>query len=51
MSDLFWLNVDRFARLAPHVPTDTRGKPRVDDRLARNFLAAVCLAATVGCWL
>jgi transposase len=32
MSGLFWLNADQFARLAPHLPTDTRGKPRVDDR-------------------
>lgn len=28
----FWLSDDQFARLAPHLPTDTRGKPRVDDR-------------------
>ncbi len=32
MSELFWLSEDQFARLAPHLPTDTRGKPRVDDR-------------------
>jgi transposase len=31
MSDLFWLSERQFARLAPHLPTDTRGKPRVDD--------------------
>lgn len=31
MSDVFWLNEDQFARLAPHLPTDTRGKPRADD--------------------
>jgi len=30
--DQFWLNDLQFARLAPHLPTDTRGKPRVDDR-------------------
>jgi transposase len=29
--DHFWLNDPQFARLAPHLPTDTRGKPRVDD--------------------
>jgi transposase len=29
--DCFWLNERRFARLEPHLPTDTRGKPRVDD--------------------
>jgi len=31
MGDLFWLNEKEFARLSPHLPTDTRGKPRVDD--------------------
>ena len=30
--DYFWLNATQFARLEPHLPTDTRGKPRVDDR-------------------
>ena len=30
--DQFWLNEGQFARLAPHLPSDTRGKPRVDDR-------------------
>ena len=28
----FWLSDDQFARLARHLPTDTRGVPRVDDR-------------------
>jgi|SRR5579883_635671 len=28
----FWLSERQFARLEPHLPTDTRGKPRVDDR-------------------
>lgn len=28
----FWLSKAQFERLMPHVPTDTRGKPRVDDR-------------------
>jgi len=33
MSDsYFWLSEEQFARLAPLLPTDTRGKPRVDDR-------------------
>ena len=32
MSELFWLSEDQFARLTPHLPTDTRGMPRVDDR-------------------
>src|SRR5215211_3171510 len=30
--DHFWLTDAQFARMAPHLPTDTRGKPRVDDR-------------------
>ena len=30
--DHFWLTDDQFSRLAPLLPTDTRGKPRVDDR-------------------
>jgi transposase len=28
----FWLTEAQFARLEPHLPTDARGKPRVDDR-------------------
>ena len=30
--DYFWLDDGQFALLVPHLPTDTRGKPRVDDR-------------------
>jgi len=30
--EYFWLDDDQFARLEPHLPTDTRGKVRVDDR-------------------
>ena len=30
--DHFWLTDKQFARIAPHLPTGTRGKPRVDDR-------------------
>ncbi len=30
--DYFWLTDEQFARIKPHLPTDTRGKPRVDDR-------------------
>jgi transposase len=28
----FWLTDQQFERLVPYLPTDTRGKPRVDDR-------------------
>ena len=30
--DLFWLTDAQFLKIAPHLPTDTRGKERVDDR-------------------
>jgi transposase len=30
--DRFWLSDEQFAKIAPHLPTDTRGKERVDDR-------------------
>ena len=30
--DTFWLDDEQFSRLAPLLPTDTRGVPRVDDR-------------------
>ena len=30
--ECFWLTEAQFSRLAPLLPSDTRGKPRVDDR-------------------
>ena len=30
--DQFWLTDVQFSKIAPHLPTDTRGKARVDDR-------------------
>lgn len=30
--DCFWLTDEQFARIEPHLPTDTRGKPRVKGR-------------------
>lgn len=30
--DHFWLTGEQFARIAPPLPTDTRGKERLDDR-------------------
>jgi transposase len=30
--DHFWLTDEQFGKVAPHLPTDTRGKARVDDR-------------------
>jgi len=29
---LFWLDDEQWLRIKPHLPTDVRGKPRVDDR-------------------
>ena len=31
-SNLFWLSDEQWARIEPHLPTDVRGKERVDDR-------------------
>jgi transposase len=28
----FWLTKDQFSKIRPHLPTDTRGVARVDDR-------------------
>jgi hypothetical protein len=28
----FWLTKAQFSKIEPHLPTDTRGKARVDDR-------------------
>ena len=46
--DCFWLSEAQFARLAPHLPTDTRGKPRVDDR--RVISGIVHVLKTGGVW-
>jgi transposase len=32
MADFFWFSDAQWARIAPLLPTDTRGMPRVDDR-------------------
>lgn len=31
-SNLFWLSDEQWRRIEPHLPTDVRGKDRVDDR-------------------
>ena len=31
-ADLFWLSDEQFAKIASLLPTDTRGKKRVDDQ-------------------
>ena len=47
--DFFWLTDDQFARLAPLLPTDTRGKPRVDDR--RVISGIVHVLKSGGRWI
>ena len=32
MADFFWFSDEQWARIAPLLPNDTRGMPRVDDR-------------------
>lgn len=43
-ADLFWLSERQFARIAPHLPTDTRGKPRVDDRRVISGIIQIMLS-------
>jgi transposase len=45
----FWLTKDQFARLKPLLPTDTRGKPRVDDR--RVISGIVHVLKSGGRWI
>jgi transposase len=47
--DFFWLSEKQFARLEPHLPTDTRGKPRVDDR--RVISGIVHVLKSGGRWI
>ena len=42
--DHFWLSEVQFARLEPHLPTDTRGKPRVDDRRVTSGMVHVLIS-------
>ena len=51
--DLFWLTDEQFAKIEPLLPTDTRGKKRVDDhrviRAAQNTLQQVRALGRQGC--
>ena len=47
--DCFWLTEEQFARLEALLPTDTRGKPRVDDR--RVISGIVHVLKTGGRWV
>src|SRR5215471_19017469 len=47
--DAFWLSDEQFARLKPHLPTNTRGKPRVDDR---RVISGIIHVLKCGCrWI
>jgi len=45
----FWLTDARFSKIAPHLPTDTRGKARVDDR--RVISGIVHVLKSGGRWI
>jgi len=47
--DLFWLTDEQFRRIEPHLPTDTRGKARVDDR--RVISGIVHVLKSGGRWI
>jgi transposase len=47
--DQFWLTEARFSKIAPHLPTDTRGKARVDDR--RVISGIVHVLKSGGRWI
>lgn len=47
MSDgFFYLTAEQFARIEPHLPTDTRGKERVDDR---RVISGIVHVLQAGC--
>ena len=46
--DQFWLTEAQFAKIAPHLPGDTRGKERVDDH--RVISGIIHGLKSGGCW-
>lgn len=44
----FWLTDEQFSKIAPHLPTDTRGKARVDDRRVISGIIHVLKLAAAG---
>ncbi|GJD71197.1 hypothetical protein MMMDOFMJ_4151 [Methylobacterium gnaphalii] len=46
--DHFWLTDEQFAKIAPHLPTDTRGKERVDDQRVISGIVHPLFAPRVG---
>jgi transposase len=47
--DRFWLTDVQFAKISPHLPTNTRGKARVDDR--RVISGIIHVLKTGGRWV
>jgi len=47
--DQFWLTDAQFSKIAPHLPTETRGKARVDDR--RVISGIVQVLKSGGRWI
>ena len=43
---LFWLSDEQWARIKPHLPTDVRGKKRVDDR---RIVSGIVHVLKIGC--
>ena len=46
--DLFWLSDEQFAKVEPLLPSDTRGKVRVDDRRVISGIIHVLKSAAAG---
>lgn len=46
--DRFWLTEEQFAKIAPHLPTDTHGKERVDDRRVISGIVHVLNGRALG---
>src|SRR5215467_10470454 len=44
--NLFWLSDEQWARIEPHLPTDVRGKERVDDR---RVISGIIHVLKTGC--
>jgi transposase len=47
--DHFWLTEAQFSKIEPHLPADTRGKARVDDR--RVISGIVQVLKSGGRWI
>jgi len=44
--NLYWLSDEQWARIKPHLPTDVRGKERVDDR---RVISGIIHVLKTGC--